>query len=249
MIRDYFLLILILACFIFQVNAQEKDAALKGKKQGHIPKGLKNGICQSPINIISKRTENGQHTVLFDFEAEIDQVENLGHTVQLDVAPGNTVTHAGEVYNFKQIHFHTHSEHQVDGIIYPMEMHIVHAHEDTKEKQNHYLVIGLLFKMGDQSEFIDEFINQIPSKEHSKKLVAKGTIRLHDMIKELPKEEVQDFYHYLGSLTTPPFTETVNWYVGKHIYEASPEQIEKIKEIEGENARKVQKLNARKVEN
>jgi len=51
------------------------------------------------------------------------------------------------------------------------------------------------------------------------------------------------------SLTTPPYTETVNWYVGKHIYEASPEQIAAIRKIEGENARDVQELNKRKVEN
>lgn len=103
--------------------------------------------------------------------------------------------------------------------------------------------------MGETNEFIHEFINQIPSELHTEKTVKTGTIKLNDIIKELPEEEVQNYFHYIGSLTTPPYTETVNWYVSKHIYEASSEQIEKIKETEGENARKIQKLNARKVEN
>ena len=47
-------------------------------------------------------------------------------------------------------------------------------------------------------------------------------------------------YHYKGSLTTSPYTESVNWYVMKRIFEASPEQIERINAIEGDNARHTQ---------
>ena len=51
---------------------------------------------------------------------------------------------------------------------------------------------------------------------------------------------VGNFYHYQGSLTTPPYTETVQWFIFKDIIEASPEQIKTISTIEGNNARHIQ---------
>ena len=57
-----------------------------------------------------------------------------------------------------------------------------------------------------------------------------------------------DYYHYRGSLTTPPYTETVEWLIVKDVFEASPEQIRRINLIEGDNARRVQAMYGRKVE-
>ncbi|MEL6559252.1 MAG: carbonic anhydrase family protein [Bacteroidota bacterium] len=214
----------------------------------YVASGLNHGLCQSPINILSKKAIEGHNDVFFNFEADIDKIENQGHTVQLDVVPGRSVTKDGEVYNFRQIHFHTPSEHHIDGVVYPMEMHIVHTHVDTVDMTNYYLVIAILFKMGDANEFIDEFIKLIPEKAHSEVGVKPGTIKLHDMVKGLPREEVQSVYHYDGSLTTPPFSETVTWYVARHIYEASQEQIEFIHRIEGNNARAIQAIGRRIVD-
>jgi len=64
-----------------------------------------------------------------------------------------------------------------------MEMYIVHAHTDTKDRKNHYLVIGLLFKMGETNKFID----QIPKKEHTEREVTPGNIKLQDLIKKVSK--------------------------------------------------------------
>ncbi|MBS3953053.1 MAG: carbonic anhydrase family protein [Methylomicrobium sp.] len=55
-------------------------------------------------------------------------------------------------------------------------------------------------------------------------------------------------YHYTGSLTTAPFTESVDWFVLKKVYEASPEQIETINKIEGNNARHIEPQNDRLVD-
>jgi carbonic anhydrase len=58
----------------------------------------------------------------------------------------------------------------------------------------------------------------------------------------------EGLYFYKGSLTTPPYTESVHWYIDKHIYEASPEQIKTIEKFEGHNARKVQEIHERTIE-
>ena len=135
----------------------------------------------------------------------------------------------------------------IDGITYPMEMHIVNVLKDSDEKNNpQYLVIGLLFKMGRENTFIKEFLNAIPGEE-GKDTLPSGAVRFEDLFLTLPKKEETGYYSYNGSLTTPPYSETVRWIVRKYILEASPGQITAIEKMEGDNARHVRALYARKV--
>lgn len=206
------------------------------------------GHLQSPINIMSTQTTHGKHEVTLHFNDEINKVENLGHTVQLDFSKGSTITLDHISYEFVQMHFHTPSEHLIDGITYPMEMHIVNQLQDTTLNAPKYLVIGIHFKMGKANKFIDEFINLIPKKDHTCQEIEIGTVKLSDLFSHIPDEEFDHCYHYQGSLTTPPYTESVNWYILKSIYEASPEQIERINKIEGNNARHIQAVYDRLVD-
>ena len=206
--------------------------------------------AQSPINILSFNADkNGMHNITFDFKDEINAVENLGHTVQLDFEEGSTITVDDESFDFKQLHFHTPSEHLIDGITYPMEMHMVNTlknHDNDEDPQ--FLVIGVLFKMGMESKFIAEFLDSVPKEENKLAKVAIGAIRISDLLSEMPQNVLNSYYQYNGSLTTPPYTESVRWYVSKMVFEASPAQIKSILEIEGSNARQVQGLNNRKLE-
>lgn len=211
---------------------------------------LDHGLIQSPINIRSFREENtNTHEITFHYQDHIKAVENLGHTVQLDFEEGSTISYEGITYDFKQMHFHTPAEHLIDGITYPMEMHIV-TMKPPKEKNGtpRYLVIGILFKEGKANKFIDEFLNLIPKKEHSLTPLEKGTVRLDDLFSSDELHDVGNFYHYQGSLTTPPYTETVQWFVFKPIVEASPEQIITISNIEGNNARHIQGVFSRGID-
>ena len=101
--------------------------------------------------------------------------------------------------------------------------------------------------MGKSNQFIDEFINLIPKKEHSIKQITPGIVKLNDLFSVDKQKNDENYYHYIGSLTTPPYTETVQWFVFKHIIEASPEQIKAISIIEGDNARHIQGLFGRSV--
>lgn len=68
------------------------------------------------------------------------------------------------------------------------------------------------------------------------------------VLRRSDREMSSTYYHDRGSLTTPPYTETLDWLVVKTIQQASPEQIRRINLIEGDNARRVQALYERKVE-
>ena len=55
------------------------------------------------------------------------------------------------------------------------------------------------------------------------------------------------YLRYMGSLTTPPCSEGVNWYVLRQPIQASPEQIRQFVAAVGRNARPVQKAHERLV--
>ncbi len=64
-------------------------------------------------------------------------------------------------------------------------------------------------------------------------------------VNELLPAQRDSYYHYTGSLTTPPYTEGVNWYVMTAPIEVSSEQIENFRQIYQVNARPIQPLNGR----
>jgi carbonic anhydrase len=230
-----------------EVNATSPDAETK-KQQGYIMPGLDHGFEQSPINIISAANTSGEHTITLYFKDEVNKIENLGHTVQLDFAEGSTITQDDTAFTFKQCHFHTPSEHLIDGMTFPMEMHIVNIMpNEDKNATPQYLVVGVLFKEGKENKFIADFLNAIPKEEHTSGNLKAGTVKLADLFGSIPKEVKGHYYNYRGSLTTPPYTESVRWYISKHIFEASAAQIEAINKIEGNNARHVQALYGRTV--
>ena len=230
------------------VNAEAPDAITK-TEQGYALPRYDNGKAQSPINILSDSTvKDSNQSYDIKFSAGITAVENLGHTIQVDFNDGSTTMAGGKTYQTKQFHFHTPSEHMIDGITYPMEMHIVSLLKDSNAKDNpQYLVIGLLFRIGHENKFIKEFLNAIPPDE--KKDTLPGTVVFEDLFNPIPKNESRAYYSYRGSLTTPPYSETVNWMIRKYILEASSEQIYTIEKMEGNNARHIQALFTRKVLN
>jgi carbonic anhydrase len=230
-------------------EAEPHDVAAE-HKQGFAMPGLDHGLIQSPINILTKTVAHvDSRTINVRYKDEVNAITNLGHTIQLHFAEGSTIMAHGKTFNFKQMHFHTPSEHQLDGMTYPMEMHIVNAAEDEKTGETEYLVVSILFKMGDENKFISEFHDLIPEEEYSVHNIQTGRVRLSDLLMVTRKDKSEEgLYYYKGSLTTPPYTESVNWYIDKHIYEASPEQIKTIEKFEGHNARRVQEIQGRIIE-
>lgn len=210
--------------------------------RGYIFPGLSHGLSQSPINIRSHSADIGaeQHSVHVNYQKSGEKIVNKGHTIEVDYDEGSSITFDGKVYDFKQFHFHTPSEHLVDGVTYPMEMHMVHT---LRGHDSVYLVIGILFKEGEPNAFLDEFISHIPTEAGKTAAPAQAFVDINHVF-----DGDDQYYTYQGSLTTPPYTETVRWGVLKRVHEASPEQIALFNELEGNNARHIQALNRREVQ-
>jgi carbonic anhydrase len=131
---------------------------------------------------------------------------NNGHTVQADVDKGSTVEIDGAAWTLLQFHFHAPSEHSLDGLHYPMEMHLVHAGSDGKPG----LVVAVFLVQGGDSPAFAPVLSNLPKEKGGRKDDAAVSV---DLAKLLPADRTTLTYE--GSLTTPPCTEGIRWYVLK----------------------------------
>jgi len=129
---------------------------------------------------------------------------NNGSTIRADVDKGSTVAIDGAVWTLLQFHFHTPSEHSLDGLHYPMEMHLVHAGPDGKPG----LVVGVFLVQGGDTPALAPVFASLPKEKGAKRDDAAVAI---DLDKLLPA--ARTYLAYEGSLTTPPCTEGIRWYV------------------------------------
>lgn len=199
-----------------------------------------NGERQSPINIVTTEAAPGQHALALHYQKSREHVTNTGETVKVTYDPGSSLELDGKTYDLKQFHFHTPSEHQLDGTTYPLELHMVHA---LRGEEGKYAVVGVLFKQGAADELLGKLVAAAPSEA--------GATKDDDAVEldVTPLFSPSDgYFHYEGSLTTPPYAETVTWIVSKHVHKASGAQISAINQLEGDNARHIQALGSRHVD-
>ncbi len=192
------------------------------------------GKKQSPLNIIGP-FEKSKDTLTVDYKEGPLKMLNNGHTIQVNVEPGSTLTIGKESFDLLQFHFHRPSEEQVDGKNAAMVAHFVH-----KSKEGKLAVIGVMLNEGKDSAAIKTLWANLPPKEMEEFLPPKVMFNPGSM---LPKE--LGFYNYEGSLTTPPCTEGVQFYILKTPAELSKQQLAKFPFKL--NARPVQSLNGRKI--
>ncbi|MEA3405108.1 MAG: carbonic anhydrase family protein [Pseudomonadota bacterium] len=199
----------------------------------------KTGKNQSPIDLRDKAALGTQGLASLDIAyKEVPlKIINNGHSIQVNFPLGSYIKVGGHRYELMQYHFHTPSEHYKEGFPYPMEMHLVH-----KDGDGNLAVMGVLFQEGEENEYLNGLLKRLP-KEIGKQQIY-NDLQLNP-VHFLPANT--EFYKYSGSLTTPPCSEGVYWMVFKHPIEASAEQIIKMNELMGENARPVQPMFSRHV--
>jgi carbonic anhydrase len=158
-------------------------------------------------------------------------------TVRADVPAGAAhITVGGVRWELEQFHWHTPSEHELDGRHTPLEMHFVHTRADEA-----ILVIAVFIERGRKNGAIEPMFRDLPDQPTDTRDVS--GVRLRALV---PEE--RESFRYSGSLTTPPFTEHVRWVVLADSISASRRQIGAFRELFDEgNSREVQPLGGRKV--
>lgn len=196
----------------------------------------KNGKNQSPIDITGKG-EAALDPIEFNYQPAPLSIVNNGHTIQVNLPKGSTITTGGKKYDLLQFHFHNPSEHKAEGKASEMEVHFVH-----KNAEGGLAVVGVFMNKGKENAAIKNIWGHLPAKAGKEQQVKDVKVNPADL---LPANKA--YVNYPGSLTTPPCSEGVNWHVMKEPIEVSEEQIKKFGTIIKESARPVQPLNGRAV--
>jgi len=193
------------------------------------------GTQQSPVDIVAAMEYEDSPKVKLKYKKTPLVIKNNGHTIEVEYETGSMLKLDGEEYRLLQFHFHTPSEHTVDGGPFPMEAHLVHINSSGQ-----LAVVGIFMEEGDENEFIQTIWDYMPIQE-GEMLVENTDIN----VKHFLPDDDEAYFHYAGSLTTPPCSEGVKWFVLNESVEVSAAQIMQFKAIFPLNARPVQALNDR----
>ena len=194
------------------------------------------GKTQSPIDI--KGAKKADLPALhFGYHAVPLSIIDNGHTIQVNYAPGSTLTVGEKLYTLQQFHFHHPSEEHVNGKDFPLVAHLVHA-----DAEGHLAVIAVLFELGNANSLIDTLWKNIPAVKEKPQNMPSISIQAQDL---LPNE--RSYFTYAGSLTTPPCSEGVSWYVLNSHATISPQQVAAFAKIYPTNARPIQPSNGREI--
>lgn len=196
----------------------------------------KSGRNQSPIDIPTGLVVKSNSLDLLYQPIPLDVLNN-GHTIQVNNGAGSYITVAGVRYNLAQLHFHSPSEHTVGGHSYPLEMHLVH-----KNSAGDLAVVGLLFDSGAANPVLQSIWQYAPTGANQTNRAPSIAVDVHSMI-----SLDRGYVYYDGSLTTPPCTEGVKWFVVNQTSYVSPEQVQQFRNVIHQNNRPVQFLLGRKV--
>ncbi|XP_011691659.1 PREDICTED: carbonic anhydrase 2-like [Wasmannia auropunctata] len=191
------------------------------------------GKHQSPINIKERNAKNVRLPRLRLSGTDIPYqayVTNNGHSVMLKTNDSNAVMLSGgplrnSVYELEQFHFHWGkkikkdyggSEHLINNHRFSMEMHAVFRKKDYKSMEkalNHsdgLAVLACVFKVCQPNPTYQPIVEVLPG---IKLVGTEQALQEPLLLRDLIPNDIQNFFTYLGSLTTPGCAEAVRFII------------------------------------
>ncbi|MEJ6000931.1 carbonic anhydrase [Paucibacter soli] len=193
------------------------------------------GTRQSPIDI-RDGIKVDLEKIQFDYRPSGFAVLDNGHTIQVNIATGNSLQVMGRRFELQQFHFHRPSEERINGRQFEMVAHLVH-----KDAEGRLAVVAVLIERGSAHPLVQTIWNNLPL-EKMEALSAPGAI---DPGQLLPDDKA--YYTYMGSLTTPPCSEGVLWMVMRQPVQLSAQQIGIFARLYPMNARPLQAASGRMI--
>ena len=194
---------------------------------------------QSPIDIRDSVAKKGDlPAIVFDYKPSPLRIVDNGHTIQVNFAPGSFITVQGKRYELVQFHFHKPSEEKINGKSADMVAHLVHKDADGK-----IAVVAVLLKTGKTNNLVEALWKSLPSEKEKEAAVEGVQVNAADL---LPDKKAA-YYTFTGSLTTPPCSEDVTWFVLKTPSSISNTEVARFAQLYPMNARPTQPLNGREI--
>ncbi|XP_064585581.1 carbonic anhydrase 4 [Zonotrichia leucophrys gambelii] len=237
------------------------------------------GDRQSPVNIVTRNVVYEKSLKPLSFEgyeakgsAQWD-VQNNGHTVKVALDSSPRIGGGGLERKYKAVEFHFHwgllaeqqvlspgSEHSIDGEKYPMEFHIVHIREDAsdvseaKKSPDGLAVLAFFVEAGKENKNYETLLSKLKNIESKGGSARVDPLPLSSLLP--PEEDLERYYRYRGSLTTPDCYQGVIWTIFETPVQLSLRQLSQFAALhfDGknstpmmENFRPAQPLNGREV--
>jgi carbonic anhydrase len=196
----------------------------------------KTGHQQSPIDIRNP-SQADLPTLHFDYKPSALHIVDNGHTVMINYQPGSSISVGQKRYALKQFHFHRPSEEKIDGKSFAMTLHLVHA-----DSQGKLAVVAVLLQEGEDNSLVSELWKAVPEEKQKEEIFDQVQIDASQLV---PSDH--SYYTFSGSLTTPPCSEDVTWFVLKHPVTISRAEIQQFSKLYPNNARPTQPLYDRTV--
>lgn len=193
------------------------EFALCGSGQRQSPIDIRDGI---PVEL---------DPIQFEYKLSAFRVIDNGHTVQVNVEPGNRILVNGRRFDLVQFHFHRPSEEKLNGKQFEMVAHLEH-----KDLEGKLAVVAVLIDEGKAHPLVQQVWNNLPLEKHTEQ----PGLNALDLNSLLP--ERRQYVTYMGSMTTPPCSEGVLWMVMKEPVTLSRQQIGIFSRLYPMNARPVQ---------
>ena len=177
------------------------------------------GTQQSPVNIA--RYEQGGEPISLEYSGDATSITNDGKFLRVDHLSGNILGVGLRTYQLLSAHLHSPSEHQIDGVRYAAELHLVH-----EDALGNLAVVGVLFSLGAASPMVQVILDAAPPAG--------------DTVFDVPGPNAGEYvpgdlshYRYVGSRTTPPCDEPVDWFVMGEQRTVSQEQVDALLLLSG----------------
>lgn len=194
------------------------------------------GVEQSPVDVTGYVKGDGP-TVSFLYRTDALRVANTGSFVRVEYRGESRLQVDDDEYRLDHLHLHYPGEHRIDGEPFAMEMHLVHMRASGE-----VAVVGVLYRMGVANPAVQAIIGAAPRPNE-----ARDASPALSAAAFLPR--TLDYYAYMGSLTTPPCSESVRWLVMSETGEVSRAQVERMASLTGggANNRPLQPLGNRSI--
>ncbi|XP_027347869.1 alpha carbonic anhydrase 7-like [Abrus precatorius] len=207
-----------------------------------------NGSMQSPIDLLNERVQIVSHLGMLqiNYQPSNATIKNRGHDIKMEwLANTSYLQINGTQYVLKQFHWHSPSEHTIDGKRLDLELHMVHETPSGKTA-----VIGILYKAGKPDPLLSLLTNHLEAISNSTGEETEVGVMDPSLVKIGTNRTL--YYRYIGSLTTPPCTENITWTILREVRSVSREQIKLLRDAVHDdseaNARPLQPINNRLVQ-
>jgi carbonic anhydrase len=203
---------------------------------------------QSPIDLFTFRMSSLSTSLLtLQYKASRILLRNTGNNLRIVPDAGSQLYLGDDIFDLVFIQVHTPAEHRIGGETFPLELQLYHKSQETAD----IAAVSILFQKGVDNTFISQILSSFSRKE----LMIQQSIDLADLV---PKDVSMfktgtnvgyPYYSYEGSLTNPPCTQHVKWFVWSKPEQASAVQIQALRAlVTSDSARPVQDQGKRIVE-